>query len=45
MCFLSIRLVLLAVSWGELVLLEAGVFVFSEVVMVRVRVSEGSEVV
>ena len=44
MCFLYIRLVLLAVSWGKLVLLEAGVFVFSEVV-VRVRVSEGSEVV
>ena len=32
-------------SWGDLVLLKAGVFVFSEVVMVRVRVSEGSEVV
>ena len=45
MCFLYIRLVLLAVSWGKLVLLEAGVFVFSEVAMVRVRVSEGSEVV
>ena len=50
MCFLSIRLALLAVSWGDLVLLKAVVFVFSEVVMVRVRVSEmltsgGSEVV
>ena len=39
------RLALLAVSWGNLVLLEAGVFVFFEVVMVSVRVSEGSEVV
>ena len=37
-------------TWCHLILLEAGVFVFSEVVMVRVRVSEmltsgGSEVV
>ena len=32
-------------SWGDLVLLEAGVLVFFEVVMVSVRVSEGSEVV
>ena len=36
---------LLAVKWGNLVLLEAGVLVFFEVVMVSVRVSEGSEVV
>ena len=36
---------LLAANWGHLILLEAGVFVFFEVVMVSVRVSEGSEVV